>query len=214
MAPHDSPMRSMLLMIRSWFLNGLLTLLPVILTLGIFSWSFNLLKRWLEPVTTIVPTALHSVLPHSEFLITLIFIFVVGAFVTHFLLKRLITSIEHVLEKVPLLSQVYFGIKQLIAFLTAQEKFAVNQVVLIEFPHPGMYAIGFMTSEIAAAHAPNPTEKFCSVFVPTTPNPTTGFYLMVPARDCKPLDLTRNEAMAIIISGGIIQPERYTKSSP
>lgn len=198
--------------IQSIFLSGLFTILPLTLTVALCTFSFRLLKSWLAPIYTIEPLYLKRI-PHSEILLVVVFVFLIGLILRLFLLQPIIHWFEAILGKIPLLRQIYFGIKQLVHALSAQDKFSFQQVVFIEFPRPGVYSLGFLTgplaSELLERHK---GERYFNVFIPTTPNPTTGYYVIVPEKDCIITDLTRHEAMAIIISGGIIQPDRFKKS--
>lgn len=193
--------------IGSLFLSGLLTLLPFALTIGLFSFIFKLIKSWLAPIHELEPAWLQAI-PHSELIVTLVLIFITGAFLRYFLLHTIIHALEDlVLQNIPILRQIYFGIKQMVKAYNVQDATTFQQVVLIEFPRAGMYSIGFVTNEISPTLSPNIQEEYYSIFIPTTPNPTTGFYVMVPKKECKNLAISRQEAMAIIISGGLIQPE-------
>ncbi|HVX00371.1 MAG TPA: DUF502 domain-containing protein [Candidatus Babeliaceae bacterium] len=201
--------------IQRLFIKGLLTILPLTLTGALFIFSFRLVKGWLSPLSRFLATyatpELYLKIPHFEIVVAIGFILTIGAILQIFLLHPLISWAENILGKIPLLRQVYFGIKQLIHAFTAHDKYSFQRVVLIEFPRVGTYSFGFVTSKIPAGLSPSNSISYLSVFVPTTPNPTTGFYIMAPEHECKNVDLTRHEAMAIIISGGIIQPERFVK---
>ncbi len=91
------------------------------------------------------------------------------------------------------------------------EQLKGKKVVLVEFPRQQIYSLGFLTSELQPEIAPNKKQKFFNIFIPTAPNPTSGYFVIAPEEDLIIVDLTRQEAMAMIISGGIIQPERFTK---
>ncbi len=208
-------------MIRSWliklvdttkaiFLNGLLILLPITLTLAVFIFLLRILKGWLTPIYRLEPLYLQQI-PHSEILLVIIFIFIIGAIFRFFFLKAFYHMVEAMLLKIPLFNPVYSGIKQLVQAFTVPDKLTFQKVVLIEFPRNGIYSIGFLTSEVPPALAPNPDKKYYKIFIPTTPNPTTGFLISVPDGEFKVIDLTRQEAMSLIISGGIVQPERFSK---
>lgn len=198
--------------VQSIFLSGFFTILPLTLTVALCTFSFKLLKSWLAPIYKIEPLYLKRI-PHSEILLVIGVIFLIGLILRLFLLQPIIHWFEAVLGKIPLFRQVYFGIKQLVHALSAQDKLSFQQVVFIEFPRPGVYSLGFLTGQLASQLLMQSHEgKYFNVFIPTTPNPTTGYYIVVPEKDCIPTDLTRHEAMAIIISGGIIQPDRFKKS--
>jgi uncharacterized membrane protein len=196
--------------ITSLFLNGLFTILPLTLTIAIFSFSLRLLKDWLAPIARHLPTCLLQI-PHSEIILGILFILLVGTILKFFILRSLIHWFESLIFKLPLIRPVYSGIKQLVHAFSPQDTMSFKKVVLIEFPRKGVYSIGFVTSEVPQQLSPSTTQGFICVFVPTTPNPTTGFFMFVPTTDITVIDLTRQEAMALIISGGIIQPERFAE---
>jgi len=196
--------------IKSIFLNGLFTLLPISITFLLFKASFKLIEGWIEPVKKFQPKFLQHV-PHADFVLVILFIFIVGIILKFFILKKIIHAVEEtVFFRIPILRAVYPGIKQLVHALTKQDQLSFNKVVLLEFPRAGIYSIGFLTSEFAKKAVPNLDEKiYYNVFIPTTPNPTTGFFVIAPSEDIMDVDLTKQEAMAIIISGGIIKPDRF-----
>lgn len=198
--------------LKSLFFNGLFTLLPLTVTIALFNFSYKLVKSWLMPLYKREPQFLQEI-PHSEVLLVLVFILLVGLISRFFLLNRIWNLFESLVERVPLLRPVYFGVKQLIEAFTAKDKGTFQKIVLIEFPRPGVYSLGFLTSAIPAEIAPSKETTYYSVFIPATPNPTTGFYVVVPEKECAVVDLTKQEAMSLIISGGIIQPERFKKTS-
>lgn len=197
--------------IWSIFLNGLFTLLPLTLTIALFRFSFKLLKGWLQPVERLIERTFLIDIPHSEILIVILFIFLVGLILHFFFLKQLIHGAEELIFRIPLVRPVYSGIKQLVsAFNVKEETLTIKRVVLIEFPRNGIYSVGFLTGELPLELSPNKEHKYFNVFIPTTPNPTTGFYIILPEHQLIEVDLTRQEGMSLIISGGIILPERFT----
>jgi uncharacterized membrane protein len=203
--------------IWSIFLNGLFTLLPLTLTIALFRFTFKLLKSWLQPVEQLIERTFLIDIPHSEILIVLLFIFLVGLILHFFFLKKIILGVEELIFRIPLVRPVYSGIKQLVSALNLKDddKLAIKRVVLVQFPRTGVYSVGFLTGELPKELAPNKESKYFNVFIPTTPNPTTGYYIMVPENQLIEVDLTRQEGMSLIISGGIILPERFTtKTQP
>jgi len=188
------------------FVNGLLTILPIALTIVIFKITFTFIINWLEPLRRFVPPYL-AIVPYGEVILALLIIFSVGTILKIFVLRSIINKIENILLKLPLIRPIYTGMKQLVQALSAQDKITFRKVVLIEFPRKGMYSIGFVTSALEPKLAPNKEDKFYNIFIPTTPNPTSGYFVMLPERDIMIINITRQEAMAMIISGGIIQPE-------
>lgn len=191
------------------FLNGLLTLLPIALTIGVFKLTFDLVMNWLKPFRRFVPPYLD--IPYGEVILVILVIFLFGTILKTFLIRSIVNAIENILIRLPLVRPVYSGIKQLVQAFSTQDKITFKKVVLIEFPRKGMYSIAFLTSELKPSLAPNKEEKFYNIFIPTTPNPTSGYFVMLPERDIIIVNITRQEAMAMIISGGIIQPESIKK---
>lgn len=191
----------------SLFLNGLLLLLPVTITFSIFSLMFKFIKGWLAPLKELhIPFV--DLIPHGEVFLVLAVILGAGLFVRTFLLAAIMDMVERILSSVPLVRPVYTNVKQLIHAFSPQDD-TIKKVVFIEFPRKGIYSIGFLTSELYRQCSPDKSQALYNIFVPTTPNPTTGYFVAVPEKDFIVTELTNQEAMALIISGGIIQPERF-----
>lgn len=189
------------------FRNGFLTILPIALTIVIFKITLNLIISWLEPLKPLVPTYLD--IPYGEVILAILIIFLFGTILKIFVMRSVINAIENFLIKLPLVRPIYSGIKQLVQAFSAHDKITFKKVVLIEFPRKGIYSVGFLTSELAPDLAPNKEEKFYNIFIPTTPNPTSGYFIILPERDIIIISITRQDAMAMIISGGIIQPKKH-----
>lgn len=196
--------------IKSLFLNGILLILPIAVTVFLVKTVFRFVKDLLIPIKKYEPYCVQS-LPHGEIILATILILLIGFISRNFFLKRLMHSFEELVKKVPLIGTVYTGIKQLSHALTDQDKLSFNKVVLAEFPSAGSYCVGFLTGDCPAAMSPNSQQQYLNVYIPTTPNPTTGFFILMPSEKVIQIDLTRQEAMTLIISGGIIQPDRFKK---
>ncbi len=193
--------------IWSLFLSGLITLLPITITFVIFNLTFTILRGWLEPIQQLRP-AFFKAIPFSEFIIVIAAIFLVGILLKSFVFKPILHSIEGLISRIPLVRPVYVGVKQLVHAFSPQDKQSFKKVVLVEFPRTGVYSVGFVTSEIAPEFSPQTSNRYVSVFIPTTPNPTSGFLILLPETQVVTVNLSHQEAMAVIISGGIIQPNR------
>jgi uncharacterized membrane protein len=192
--------------IKSAFLNGFFTLLPLAMTIWLFRSIFRLVKGWIEPLHQFIPPKLCCV-PHSEVVIVILFIILMGIILKLFFLKRIVHTIEeNIVFKIPLIKQVYGGIKQLVHALTRHDQNSFQTVVIVEFPRKGSYSLGFLTNKLDIHY--NNQKNLCSVFVPTTPNPTTGFLIILPEDECQIVEMTRQEAMTMIISGGIVAPKQ------
>lgn len=195
---------------KKMFLNGLIFLLPIAITFALFNFFFNLIKSWLVPLRNLNIPILESI-PHHEILLIVGFIFLVGTLLRVFILRPLIELIEELFSRIPMIRTVYSGVKQLIAAFTSHDELSFKKIVVVEFPLKGIYSIGFLTSQVPHQISPKTDQKYVNIYIPTTPNPTTGFFVMVPEGHYTETDLTRQEATALIISGGILQPERYVK---
>jgi len=194
----------------SLFLSGLFMILPLTLTIALFHLSFRLLIGWLQPIKNHIPCIISDIIPYAEVIIAVLIIFMIGTILRVFVLRSILHSLEHSISRLPLIRPIYTGIKQLIQAFSLQDKITFKKVVYVEFPRAGIHSIGFLTSELPAEIAPHKNQKYYNVFIPTTPNPTSGFFVIAPESAIEIIDLTRQEAMAMIISGGIIQPERFT----
>ncbi len=192
------------------FLNGLFMILPITVTIAIFATTFKLLKSWLEPLQQYRPEFLKFI-PHSEILLLIGIIILIGIILRILIVRSLLHTLEDIITKIPLIRPIYSGIKQLVKAFSLQDEISFKQVVLVEFPRKEIYSIGFLTSELPIELCPNPHVQFYNIFIPTTPNPTSGYFIIVPKKDIIHVDLTRQEAMALVISGGIIQPERFSR---
>lgn len=198
--------------IWSLFLNGLFTILPITITLAIFNTTFKIVSGWLLPLRRFTQETFLHTIPYAEIILAIATILLIGAFIKLIILRPLIHAIENLIFRVPLVRPIYSGIKQLVAAFSFQNKVTFQQVVMVEFPRKNMYSIGFLTGELSDSMAPHTNEKFFNIFIPTTPNPTTGFLIMLSEKNIHPMHgITRQEAMTMVISGGIVQPERFMK---
>lgn len=191
--------------LKSIFLHGFFTLLPIAITLWVLRFVFHLIKSTLAPIYNLEPETFKW-FPQSEILISIIVILLLGL-VFDLLLRDPIQKIEErIFNKIPVLRHIYFGAKQFVAVIHPKDEQKYTAIVLVEFPHPGIYAIGFLTcAEIPAAKFPSLQGKHVGVFVPNI-HLVTGQYLVVAAERCTVLAISYQEAVSVIISGGIIQP--------
>ena len=194
------------------FLTGLFTLMPIAITTAFLTFSFRLIKSWLEPLQTIeVPYLMH--IPHSEIILCIGVILLAGLFLKSLVLRSCIELSETLIKQLPIISTIYAGVKQLTSAFSPSNKESFKKVVLVKFPQSTTYSIGFLTSELPQELAPIKEINFYTIFVPTTPNPTSGFFLIVKKEDFTEITLSTQEAMAMIISGGIILPKKYESSN-
>lgn len=202
--------------IRTSFFNGLLITLPFTLTVGLIMLAFKILINWLHPAQQFLehPIVFIANIPYkailNEIFLIMLGLFLIGALVRLFLLEPLVHAIERMFFRIPLVYPVYSGIKRLVKAFSAQDQVSFQKVVLVEFPRQGVFSIGFLTSELSPAIMKKDTVKLYNIFIPHTPNPASGSLVILSQEDFQEINLTRQEAMAMIISGGIIQPDRFT----
>jgi uncharacterized membrane protein len=192
--------------VRSLFFSGLFAILPLALTSALVAFTLKFARTLFAPIYNIEPEIFH-VIPYSEILVVAIVIVGIGAILRFFLLEQVIHAIEYIVNKIPLIREIYFSFKHLTHAFNSQDKLSFQKVILVEFPRNGMYSLGFITNEQPSVMIEHSDKKYYNVFIPTTPNPTHGYYLIVEEKDIIFSSLTRQAALTLIMSGGIIQPK-------
>ena len=192
--------RSILTRIRNYFIAGVVILIPVGITIYVtillVSISSNILPKEINP-----NHYLPYNIPGLEIVIAIILINIIGWISLSFIGKKLIDLFESILKRIPILRTIYSAIGQMTESLTKKDDNEKN-VVLIEYPRKGSWAVGFVTKENKGEISKKTNKKLVNVFVPTTPNPTSGFLLMFPKEEVIYLDLTFEEASKFIVSAG------------
>ena len=195
--------------VRGYFLAGVLVTAPIGITFYI-SW---LLIRWVDSkVTPLIPAAYNpeSYLPFAVPGLGLIIVFIVLTFIgwsTAGMLGRLWMRVsENVLARMPVVRSVYGAVKQIIETILKQQSNAFREVVLFEYPRRGSWAIGFITGQTQGEVQNLTTDDVVNVFLPTTPNPTSGYLLFIPRKELVILDMTVEEGIKMVVSGGIVTP--------
>ena len=196
--------KSIFTRIRNYFITGVLVLIPIIitvyLTLFLIKVSSKILPKELNP-----DNYLPYNIPGLEILISLSIITFIGWLSLTFIGKKFITFFENILNRITILRRIYSSAEQLIENFS-QNKKSKKSVVLVQYPREGIWAVGFATKENTGRIKSAIGEETISVFVPTTPNPTSGFLLMFPKKDVIFLDLNFEEASKFIVSAGSISP--------
>jgi uncharacterized membrane protein len=204
-----------MLSMRKYLTAGLLAAVPLWVTWLVIAFVLGIavdlagpLTRWLVSwVGPSVPGAVHvlgsSVAQYTlSVLLMFAILYCLGWLTTHFVGRRLIKGADRLLLRIPLVGRIYGGTKQVVeAFQTRPGQ--GKQVVLIDYPHPGMKTVGLVTKTLSERTSQEP---LLAVYVPTTPNPTSGFLEIVPARDVTPTDWSVNDAIAFVVSGGSVGP--------
>jgi uncharacterized membrane protein len=198
--------------IRNNFFTGLIVLLPLIITILLVRFLFNRINNTiLEPGTNFLAAFFpqgHLVVVFKVliFLIVVLLIALFGLATKNILGRRLFSLFERFVYKLPLVGKVYSGTKDISNALLTTSKGAFLKVVLVEFPQKGSYALGFVTSEVRGEIQDKTKEEVINVFVPTTPNPTSGFLLFVPKEGLIFLDMSVEDGLKLVISGGVVSP--------
>ncbi len=192
--------KSITLLLRNYFITGVVVLIPIGFTLYLSKVLISLSSRVL-PENINPNNYLPYEIPGIEILISLIFITIVGGLSLSFLGKRILKLIDDLFKRIPFLRTIYSAIVQMTETFSKKDN-DKKSVVLIEYPRKGVWAVGFATKENTGEMAKKTNKKLINVFVPTTPNPTSGFLLMFPIEDVIYLDMTFEEASKFIVSAG------------
>ena len=192
------------LKIRNYFFTGVIVLIPIGFTLYLSKFLINISSKVLP--NYINPNSyLAFSIPGLEILITILFITIVGGLSLSFLGKKILKLIDKLFKQIPLLGTFWSAIQQMSESFK-QNKNKKKSVVLIEYPRKGIWAVGFATKENEGEITNKIQKKVLNIFVPTTPNPTSGFLLMVPIDDVIYLDMSFEEASKFIVSAGTTSP--------
>jgi uncharacterized membrane protein len=197
--------------LRNIFITGLLITLPVVLTWFILQFLFKNLDA-LSPVFTNLLIQLGAPFPEGYripflgVLITLLIILTVGWLTTSFFGKKVFQLGETLVEKIPFVRRIYTGSKQVVISIAQADTSAFRKVVLLEFPRRGLLAIGFVTGESRGEVQRLTQESMFNVFVPTMPNPTSGFLIFAPADELTEVSMSIEEGIKYVVSGGIVTP--------
>jgi uncharacterized membrane protein len=193
---------------KKYFITGLLVLVPLFITVWVISGLVGMMDQslLLLPETWRPKAQLGLDVPGMGALLTLLIIFVTGVIATNFFGKRLILVWEALLARVPVVKSIYASVKQVSDTLFSDSGNAFRQAVLVEFPRPGAWTIAFVTGKPGGDVANHLSGDYVSVYVPTTPNPTGGYFLMLARTDVVELDMSVDEALKYIISMGVVAP--------
>ena len=196
----DKKKRSLTLILRNYFITGIVVLIPIgftlYLTKFIIGISSNIIPQNINP-NNYLPYAI----PGIEILISIIFITLVGGLSLSFLGKRVLKFIDDLFKKIPFLRTIYSAILQMTESFSSKDN-NKKSVVLVEYPRKGTWAVGFATKENKGQMSKKTNKNLINVFVPTTPNPTSGFLIMFPVDEVIHLDISFEEASKFIVSAG------------
>lgn len=206
---------------KSWhtfkglFLSGLFTIIPLGLTLFFLSFAYNFTYRLLEPLKMLAPSFLRGI-PGMEFLVATLLIVAVGVLLRVILVDTIVEYFEQLITKIPLVRIVYSAAKMLVDFFKMPAASEVSRrVVMIQYPRAGNYHLAFLLESaedsyqkiIPVSWKKSAEERFVKVFMPNSPNPTTGYFFILPEDEIVYTDITFEEAIKTLVSCGLITPE-------
>ena len=176
---------------------GILVLLPIGITILVFKFFFDLLDPVLEQPLSYLPGP-H--IPGLGFLVLMALVYIAGLVTAHVIGRRLIGLAHRLLEFIPLVKTIYGTTRTAVELISSNNNPQYSSVVLVEFPRPGCQAIGLVTSRVVNEEG----EELLAVYIPTTPIPSSGFLIMMPSSEVKPAGISVDDAMKVVISGGIL----------
>ncbi len=201
--------------LRRYLVAGLLVWVPVGATILIFSVLLDLMDRLL----LLLPQAFQPEqilgfrIPGLGVILAVGVLLVTGLLVANFFGRRLVGSFESLLDRIPLVRSVYSSVKHFAEVVFSDSNTSFKKVLLIEYPRAGLYSLAFQTSENPEEVQRRTGDEIVTVFLPTTPNPTSGFMLFVPRKDVTELDMTVEEALKMVISLGVVLPADKSRSN-
>ncbi|MEE8233350.1 MAG: DUF502 domain-containing protein [Gammaproteobacteria bacterium] len=196
-------------LLRKYLIAGLLVWLPLAATVIVIKLLIDLLNNTilLFPPEMRPETLFGFSIPGFGIIISILILILTGVFAANLFGRKLVGFWEAILGRIPLVRTIYSSVKQVLETLFTSDSESFRRVVLIEYPRKGIWSLGFQTNEALAAAREASDSDLVSVFIPTTPNPTSGFIVMLPAEDITQLDITVEDGFKFIISMGVIVPE-------
>lgn len=196
--------------IRRWLLAGLLVLVPLAITLSVLDWIVGVLDQTL----LILPSAWHPDrllglhVPGFGVLLALAIVLVIGATASNFLAKKLGGWGNALLRRIPIVRSIYSSVKQVSDTLFSENGNAFRQALLVQWPREGVWTIGFLTGVPGGDVVNHLQGDYLSVYIPTTPNPTGGYFVMLKKSECIELKMSVDQALTYVISMGVVAPAR------
>ena len=194
--------------LRKWLFTGLLVIVPGVITIAVLNWIVGTLDQTLQ----ILPGAWHPDkllgfhIPGFGVLLTLLILLVVGATACNFAGRKLVQWGDRLVSRIPVVRSIYSSVKQVSDTLFSESGNAFRTAVLVQWPREGVWTVAFITGTPGGEVAAYLRDEFVSVYVPSTPNPTGGYFVMVRKSDCVELDMSVDAALKYIISMGVVAP--------
>ena len=203
--------------LQRYFLAGLVAVVPISLTVLVVRWTIALMDQLLLRFIPerYWPEALFGfAVPGIGLLATLLMILFVGVLVTNYFGRSLLHLSERLMGRIPLVKGIFGLFKQVADTVLSADRQGFRKVVLIEYPRRGLWSVGFVTGVSQGEVQRITDQRMINVFMPTTPNPTSGYYILVPEQDARELSMTVDEAFKLIISGGMVSPPESCPLDP
>ncbi|MBV5261055.1 DUF502 domain-containing protein [Synechococcus moorigangaii CMS01] len=207
--------------LKNDLIAGLLVVIPLAttiwLTITIATWVINFLTqipKQINPFDGLDPILTNALNITVGITVPLTFILVIGLMARNFVGRWLLDVGEQILQGIPLAGAIYKTLKQLLETLLRDSQSRFRRVVMVEYPRPGVWTIGFVTGTVSPQLQAQVAAPLLSVFIPTTPNPTSGWYAMVPEEDVINISMSIEDAFKVLISGGIVSPDTETERKP
>lgn len=200
-------------LIKRYFITGLLIWVPLVIT----GWVLSLIVSTLDQSLRLLPSSIHPqtlvgfAIPGAGAVLTLAMIFLTGLLAANFIGQKLVVWWEKLLARIPVVNSVYNSVKQVSDTLFSPNGNAFRKALLVQYPREGSWTVAFLTGAPGGDIVNHLSGEHVSVYVPTTPNPTSGFFLMMPAKDVVELDMTVDEALKYIISMGVVAPPPHPR---
>ena len=200
---------------KKYFITGLLIWVPLAIT----AWVLSLIVRTMDQTLLLLPEAIRPesllgfYLPGIGVILTLVVVFGTGLVTANIIGQRLVLFWESVLSRIPVVKSVYYSVKQVSDTLFSSNGEAFRKALLVQYPRQGCWTIAFLTGQPGGDVIKHLQGDYVSIYVPTTPNPTSGFFLMLPRADVIELDISVDEALKYIISMGVVVPPSRSRPS-
>jgi len=197
-------------MIKRYLIAGILVWAPIWITLLFVKFFVNIFDDFITllPKTYQPDTLLGFHVPGLGVIFTILLVFITGILVTNFIGKRIVAFGEAILDKIPLVRSIYSGVKKVLQTILTSGDMSFRKVLLVEYPRKGLWSIAFQTGNGFNKVEEQTGEAMVTIFIPTTPNPTSGYLIIVPRNDTIELDISIDEALKMVISLGVILPEQ------
>jgi uncharacterized membrane protein len=195
--------------LKHYFLAGLFAIIPIVVTVNIFKFLINFLSNWLIFLHKIIPIKI-AFIPYIEIITASMIVLLIGYLVNNYLITKILEYFEeYIIKNVPFANTVYFGIKKITTMLQKKsEKNEEQLVAWVRLPCKNVFCLGLMTGKLDSSISPEKDKQYFCFFIPHTPNPVTGYYIISAEEDCVFTNISRQEAISLIMSGGILKPER------